>query len=49
MSSKNSLVTTTEKIVKEGNTDIGTKPNVMKEAITSPAEKNNIDTVKKNR
>ena len=47
MSSKNSLVNTTEKIYKEGNTEMGTKPNVVKEAITPPIVKNNIDTVNK--
>ena len=47
MSSKKSLVTTIEKIVKEYINDMGTKPNVVKEAITPPIMKNNIDTVKK--
>ena len=31
---KNVLVTTTNPVVKEGNTDMETKPNVVKEAIT---------------
>ena len=50
---KKALVTTTDKVVKEGNTDmvdkkIKTKPNVVKEYITSPiSEKNKIDTVNK--
>ena len=39
MSSKNILVTTTEKMVKEGINDMETKPNVVKEAITHPIEK----------
>ena len=47
MSSKKALVTTTEKIDKEGINDMGTKPNVMKEAINPPIEKNNIDIVNK--
>ena len=38
MSYKNSLVTTVDKIVKEGINDMGTKPNVVKEAITPPIE-----------
>ena len=41
------MVTTTEKNVKEGINDMGTKPNVVKEAITIPIAKNNIDTVNK--
>ena len=44
---ENSLVTTTDTAVKEGNTDMGTKPNLVKEAITPPIAKNNIDTVNK--
>ena len=47
MSSKKSLVTTIDKIVKEGINDMGTKLNVVKEAITPPISKNNIDTVNK--
>ena len=47
MSSKNTLVTTTDKIVREGNTDMLTKPNVLKEDITPPNAKNNNDTVNK--
>ena len=47
MSSKKALVTNTDKIVKEGNTDMGKKPNVVKEAITPPIAKNNINTVNK--
>ena len=42
MSAKNSLVTTTEEIIKEGINDMK-KPNVVKEAITPPIAKNNID------
>ena len=42
MSSKNQLVTTTEKMVKEGINDMETKPNVVKEAITPPIEKNKL-------
>ena len=34
---------------KEGVDDMGTKPNLVKEAITSLIAKNNIDTVKKQR
>ena len=45
--SKNALATTTDTVVKEGNTDMGTKPNVVKEAITTPISKNIIDTVNK--
>ena len=47
MSSKKSLVTTTEEIVQEGINDMGTKPNLAKEAITTPIDKNNIYTVNK--
>ena len=47
MSSKNALVTTTDKIFKEGINEMETKPNVVKEAITPPITKNIIDTVKK--
>ena len=46
MSSRKSLVTTTDKIVKEGNTDMGKIPNVVTEANTPPIAKNNIDTIK---
>ena len=38
MSSKKALVATTDTGVKEGNTDTGKKPNVMKEAITHTIE-----------
>ena len=49
MSSKTSLVSTTGEIVKEGINDMGTKPNLVKEAIAPPIAKKNIDTVfKKN-
>ena len=41
------LVTTTDTVVKEVNIDMGTKPNVVKEAITTPISKNKIDTVNK--
>ena len=47
MSYKKSLVTTTEKIVKEVINDMETKPHVVKEDITYYIEKNNIDTVNK--
>ena len=46
MSSKNPLVTTTEKIVKEGINDMETEPNVVDETITHPIAKNKIDTIK---
>ena len=36
-------------MVKEGINGMGTKPNVLKEAITPPIVKKNIDTVKKQR
>ena len=45
MSSKKALVTTTGKIVKEGINYMKTKPNMVREAITTPIAKNNIDTV----
>ena len=44
---KKALVNNTDTVVKEGNTDMGTKPNVVKEAITPPITKKNIDTVNK--
>ena len=47
MSSKNSLVTTTDKHFKEGINDMETKPKVVKEVITPPIEKNDIDTFNK--
>ena len=47
MSSKNPLVSTTEKIVKEGINYMETKPNVVDEAITHPTGKNKLDTVNK--
>ena len=47
MSSKNLLVTTTDKTSKEGINDIGKKFTVVKESITHPIEKNKIVTVKK--
>ena len=47
MSYKKSLVTTTDKNSKEGINDTGTKHNVVKDPITPPIAKNNIDTVKK--
>ena len=46
---KKSLITTTDTVFKEGNTDMGRKPNVLKEAITIPIAKKKIDTVKKQR
>ena len=36
---KKALFNTTDTVVKEGNTDMGTKPNVAKEAITPPIAK----------
>ena len=48
MSSKKSLVTTTEIIFKEMINDMGTKPNMVREAITPSIAKNNFYTVKKN-
>ena len=47
MSSKKSLVTTTYLFFKEGIMEMGTKPNVVKEAINPPIEKINIDTFNK--
>ena len=47
MSSKNPLVTNKENIVKEGINDMGKKHNTMKESITPPIAKKNIDTVNK--
>ena len=47
MSSKNPLVTTIDKMVKEGVNYMETKPNVEKEAITCPIAKNIIDTINK--
>ena len=41
------LVTTTDMVVKEGNTGMGKKPNVVKETITPPIAKKNIDKVNK--
>ena len=43
---KKALVNTTNAVVKEGNTDMGKKPNFVKESITPPIAKK-IDTVKK--
>ena len=47
MSSKNLLVTTTDKMAKEGINDMEEKPNVVKEDITHTISKNNISTVNK--
>ena len=47
MSCRETLVTTTDNFFKEGINDMGKKPNVMKEAITLPIAKQNIDTVNK--
>ena len=47
MSYKNSLAATTEKIVKEVINDMGIKHNVVKEDITPPNAKKNIDTFNK--
>ena len=41
------LVTTTDTVVKEGNTDMGTKHNVVKGAITPPIAKNKTNIVNK--
>ena len=41
------LVATTYTVVKEGNTDMGTKPNLVKKSITTTIYKKNIDTVNK--
>ena len=41
------LVTTTDKVVNEGNTDMIAKPNVVKEAITPTILKKKVDTVNK--
>ena len=40
-------VTNTGTVVKEGNTDMGTESNLVKEAITTAISKNYIDTVNK--
>ena len=42
---KKALVTTNGMVVKEGNTDTGTKTNVVKEAITPTVSKKKIHTV----
>ena len=47
MSSVNALVTTINIISKKRINDMGTKPNVVKEAITPHISKKNIDTVNK--
>ena len=44
---KKALVTTTNTVVKEGNTYMGAKPNVVKETIAPPISKYNIDTFNK--
>ena len=41
------MVTTTDTVFKEGNTDMGTKYNVVKEAITPPIAKKKINKVNK--
>ena len=41
------LVTTTDTVVNEGNTDMIAKPNVVKEAITPTILKKKVDTVNK--
>ena len=43
------LVTTTVMVVKEGNTYMGKKDNVLKEAITNPISKKRIDKFNKQR
>ena len=45
MYSKNKLVSTADKMVKEVINGMETKPNMVKEAITPPISKNKIDTV----
>ena len=47
MSSKNILVTTTEKNCQEGINDTKAKPKLVDEAITYPIAKNKIDTTNK--
>ena len=47
MSSKKSLVTNKDKIVKVGNNDMRTEPNMAKESITPSISKKKIDTVNK--
>ena len=47
MSSKNPLVPTTDKMVKEGTNDLETKPNVVKEAITHTIATNKFNTFNK--
>ena len=42
-----SLVTNTDRVFKEGNTDMGTKTNMVKESITPPISKHKVDTVNK--
>ena len=42
-----SLVTTTDKFIKEGINNMETKPNLVKESINTFIAKNNIDTVNK--
>ena len=44
---KESLVTTTYMVSKEGNTDMRKKPNAVKESITPPIAKQNIDAFNK--
>ena len=43
---KKALVTTTDTVVKEGNTDMGTEINAVKEAFAPPISKK-IDTINK--
>ena len=45
MSSKNPLVHTTEKMVKEGINDMETKPNLEYESITHTIAKNKFDSI----
>ena len=42
-----SLVTTSDTVVKEVKSDMGTKPHVVKESITPTIAKKNINTVNK--
>ena len=45
MSSKNTLVATTDKLVKEGINDMETKPNMVEKAITHHMGENKIDAI----
>ena len=47
MKQKRKKFTTTDTVFKEGNNDMGTKPNEVKEYITLTIAKNDIDTFNK--